>query len=310
MTRNGVMLALVLICAVMPLVFSALGQPFLTVLLTRALIFALAALSLDLLLGYGAMVSFGHAAFIGIGAYAAQIMAGQGLTGLHLQLPVAMAVAGAFALVTGAISLRTRGVHFIMITLAFGQMAYFLMGSIGALGGDDGQALAAASTLFGWDVFAGNITFFYVVLAVVILVWFLLRGLTRSRFGRVLTGASQNETRMLAIGFAPFPYRLTAYVLSGMIAAISGVFLANHAGFVAPSYMGWARSGELIAMVVLGGMGTLTGPVLGAVVFVLSEDVLARLTLHWRLYFGAAIVAIVLLTRGGLLGALTRKDRT
>lgn len=309
MTNGRVMLVLVLICAMLPMVFNAIGQPFLTVLLTRALIFALAALSLDLLLGYGAMVSFGHAAYIGIGAYAALIMAGQGLTGLHLQMPVAMAGAGLFALVTGAISLRTRGVHFIMITLAFGQMAYFLMSSVGGLGGDDGQALPAGSTLLGQAVFANNNAAFYLVLALVVAIWLLLRRVMESRFGRVLTGVRENETRMQAIGFSPFGYRLTAYVLSGMIAALSGVLLANHAGFVAPSYMSWARSGELIAMVVLGGMGTLTGPVLGAIIFILSEDVLARLTIHWRFYFGAAIVATVLLTRGGLLGALLRGRR-
>lgn len=308
--RTGrAMLAFLAAAALAPPVFQALGEPFLTVVLTRALIFAIAALSLDLILGYGAMVSFGHAAFLGIGAYAAGILAGRGVTGLEVQIPVALAAAGVFALVTGAISLRTKGIHFIMITLAFGQMAYFLMVSLSAFGGDDGRALAARSTLFGTDPFAGNLSFFYVTLALLAGLWGLLRAVTRSRFGRVLTGTRENETRMQAIGFSPFPYRLAAYVIAGMIAALAGVLLANHAMFVSPSYMGWGRSGELIAMVALGGMGTLTGPVLGAVTFILAEEALARATDHWRLPFGVAIVLVVLFTRGGLMGALRRRGR-
>lgn len=310
MSRDRIMLVLLTLCALLPPVFAAVGEPFLTVVMTRALIFAIAALSLDLVLGYGAMVSFGHAAFLGIGAYAAGILAGQGVTGLEIQIPVALFAAGLFAALTGAISLRTRGVHFIMITLAFGQMTYFLMSSISAYGGDDGQALALRSTLFGLEPFAGNGTFYYVTLALLAGLWLLLRAVTRSRFGRVLTGSRENETRMQAIGFSPFRYRLTAYVIAGMIAALAGVLLANHASFVSPSYMSWGRSGELIVMVVLGGVGTLTGPVIGALALVLSEEMLARLTVHWRLFFGAALIVIVLYTRGGLIGAILRgKDR-
>ncbi len=300
------MLILLAVVAVLPPVLSALGEPFLTVILSRALIFATAALSLDLILGFGAMVSFGHAAYLGIGAYAAGILAANGLTGLEVQVPVALAAAGVFALVTGAISLRTSGVHFIMITLAFGQMAFFLMTSLSAYGGDDGQALAAPSTLFGIAVFDGAARFFYATLAVLALAWLGLRTITRSRFGRVLAGTREDPARMQAMGFSPFGYRLTAYVISGMVAALAGVLLANHAAYISPSYMSWARSGELIAMVALGGMGTLTGPVLGALAFVLAEEALAKLTTHWRLPFGAAVVLAVLFTRGGLMGALSR----
>lgn len=304
---DTVKLALVGLCALMPAVFAALGEPFLTTVLTRALIFAIAALSLDLILGYGALVSFGHAAYLGIGAYTVGILARNGITGIEVQLPVALGVAGLFALVTGAISLRTRGVHFIMITLAFGQMAYFLMTSLSAYGGDDGMALAAPSTLFGVQILGGPLRFFYVTLFVLVVLWLGLGRVVRSRFGRVLAGTRENPERMQALGFSPLGYQLTGYVISGMVAAVAGVLLANHAGFVSPSYMGWARSGEMIAMVVLGGMGTLTGPVLGAIAFILSEEALARLTLHWRLPFGAAVVLAVLFTRGGLLGALRGK---
>lgn len=304
-----VMLALIGLCAAMPALFAVLGEPFLTTVLTRALIFAIAALSLDLILGFGAMVSFGHAAYLGIGAYSAGILAANGISGLEIQLPVALGVAGLFALVTGAISLRTKGVHFIMITLAFGQMAYFLMTSMSAYGGDDGMALAAPSTLFGLQVLGGPLRFFYVTLFVLMVLWLVLGRVVRSRFGRVLTGTRENLQRMQAIGFSPFRYQLTAYVISGMVASVAGVLLANHAAFVSPSYMGWARSGEMIAMVVLGGMGTLTGPVLGAIAFILSEEALARLTIHWRLPFGAAVVLAVLFTRGGLIGALGKRGR-
>ncbi|MGP3698171.1 branched-chain amino acid ABC transporter permease [Rhodobacter sp. NSM] len=306
---DRVMGGLFLLLLPMPALFAALGEPFLTVVLTRALIFAIAALSLDLILGFGAMVSFGHAAYLGIGAYAAGILAANGVTGLEWQVPVALVAAALFALITGAISLRTRGVHFIMITLAFGQMAFFLMSSLSAYGGDDGMTLAARSTLFGAELLGGPWRFFYTTLAALGLLWLGLRVVTRSRFGRVLAGTRENEIRMQAIGFSPFGYRLTAYALSGMIAALAGVLLANHASFVSPSYMGWARSGEMIAMVVLGGMGTLTGPVLGALAFILSEEVLARMTTHWRLPFGAAVVLAVLFTRGGLLGALRGRGR-
>lgn len=306
---DAAMLVVVAACAVMPAMFAAMGEPFLTVVLTRALIFAIAALSLDLILGYGAMVSFGHAAYLGIGAYAAGILAANGITGLEVQLPIALASAGLFALVTGAISLRTKGVHFIMITLAFGQMAYFLMTSLSAYGGDDGMALAAPSTLFGAQVLGGQLRFFYTTLVLLAALWLALRTVTRSRFGRVLTGTRENIERMQAIGFSPFRYQLTAYVISGMVASVAGVLLANHASFVSPSYMGWARSGEMIAMVVLGGMGTLTGPILGAIAFMLTEEALARLTTHWRLPFGALVVLAVLFTRGGLMGALRGKGR-
>ncbi|MCE7026650.1 branched-chain amino acid ABC transporter permease [Jiella avicenniae] len=292
--------------AVLPPIASAIGDPFLVVTATRIVVFAIAALSLDLVLGYGAMVSFGHAAFVGLGAYAVAILSSHGIDDVLVQALAAIGACALFALVTGAISLRTKGVYFIMITLAFGQMAYFFMVSLSAYGGDDGLTLSARSTLFGLPVLAGDIPLFYASLAVLALAFLGLRALTLSRFGRVLRGTKENPVRMQAIGFRPFAFQLTAYVIAGALAGLAGVLLANQAEFVSPAYMSWQRSGELIVMVVLGGMGTLVGPIGGAIAFLLLEDWLALFSEHWKLGLGVLLVLLVLFTRGGIAGGVER----
>ena len=288
--------------ALLPLAIWLGADPFYLVIATRIMIFAIAALSLDLILGFGAMVSFGHAAFIGIGAYAAGMAASHGLTDLLMQILFALAAAAAFGGVTGVISLRTKGVYFIMITLAFGQMAYFLMVSLSAYGGDDGLTLQARSTLFGQAWLEDDLFFYYLVLALLLASFLILRSMIASRFGRVLQGARDNADRMNAIGFEPLPFQLTAYVIAGMLAAIAGVLLANQAEFVSPAYMTWQRSGELIMMVVVGGMGTLTGGILGAAVFLLLEELLSGVSQHWKLGLGIILVLIVLYGKGGIHG--------
>jgi branched-chain amino acid transport system permease protein len=292
--------------ALFPLLAHMLDEPFLLVVATRVMIFGLAAMSLDLILGYGALVSFGHAAFLGIGAYAVAILAAHGIDEILMQALVAVAASSLFALATGAISLRTRGVYFIMITLAFGQMAYFFMVSLSAYGGDDGIGLPSRSTLFGTEILENDIALFYAVFFCLALAFLALRSVVASRFGRVLRGTRDNRTRMEAIGYAPFAYQLTAYVMAGALAGIAGVFLANQAEFVAPAFMSWQRSGELIVMVVLGGMGTLLGPIVGSVAFLLLEDWLARYSEHWRLGLGIVLVLLALFTRGGIAGYLAR----
>lgn len=299
-------LVIFLALALLPVLAYAVNDPFILVTAVRAMILAIAALSLDLILGYGAMVSFGHAAFIGIGAYAVAILASHGITDFAVQLPVAIAASALFALVTGAISLRTKGVYFIMITLAFGQMAYFFMVSLSAYGGDDGISLDARSTLFGTQLFADNLAFFYTVLGLLVALFLLARRIIASRFGRVLTGIRENPVRMQAIGFSPFRYQLTAYVIAGAMAGVAGALLANQAEFVSPAYMTWQRSGELIVMVVIGGMGTLVGGVAGAAAFILLEEWLAHFSEHWQLWFGVLVVLIVIFTRGGLVGLVRR----
>lgn len=272
----------------------------------RIMIFAIAAISLDFILGYGAMVSFGHAAFLGLGGYAVGILAHHGISDLVLQLVVAVLVSSLFALVTGAISLRTKGVYFIMITLAFGQMAFFFMVSLAAYGGDDGLTIDGRSTLLGFDVLSDDRVFYYVVLVFLAASFFLTRAMVASRFGRVIRGTRDNPVRMTAIGFSPYPFQLAAYVIAGAMAGVAGVLLANATEFVAPAYMAWQRSGELIIMVVLGGMGTVTGGMLGATVLLLLEEWLPGFSQHWKIALGVILILLVLYARGGLVAAVRR----
>jgi len=291
-------------------------------LLTRVMIFGIAAMSLDLILGYGALVSFGHAAFFGIGAYAVGILASHGIEDALVQVPVALAASAFFAAVTGAISLRTKGVYFIMITLAFAQMLYFLASSLAAYGGDDGLTLPARSLVAGSGLLESDYALYGTTLACLLGAYILLRAVVASRFGRVLRGTKENITRMEAIGFQPFSFQLAAYVISGMIAGLAGCLLANQAEFVSPAFMTWQRSGELIFMVVLGGLGSLHGAIVGAAAFLLleeflpeilhaasfflSDDLRWRLTENWQMVFGPILILIVLFARGGIMGLLRR----
>ncbi|MCX7629723.1 MAG: branched-chain amino acid ABC transporter permease [Geminicoccaceae bacterium] len=283
-----------------------LDQPFYLKLLTRALVFALAALALDLAVGIAGLVSLGHAAFLGVGAYVIGISAEHGMTNGWVQWPLAVAAAASAALVVGGLSLRTRGVQFIMITLAFGQMFFYLANSLSRYGGDDGLTIWTRSQFGTWLSLSDRRTLAWLSLSILLAAYLFLRKLRWSRFGRVLRAAKENERRMAALGFAVGRFRLVAFVISGALTGLAGVLLANLTEFVAPAYLSWHRSGELLAMVVLGGLGTLHGAVLGAFVFVLLEEVLARLTTHWALLFGPFLVLVVLAGRGGLVGLVQR----
>ncbi|CAD5300123.1 Amino acid/amide ABC transporter membrane protein 2, HAAT family [Bosea sp. 62] len=297
---------LFLLLALLPLAVS-IGMPAgWLALLTRALIFAIAALSLDLILGVGGLVSFGHAAFLGIGAYVTGIMITEGRSEALAILPVILAVCALFGAITGAVCLRTRGVAFIMITLAFGQMVYFLAQALSAYGGDDGLTLYEKSTLLGFNPFANRTSFYYSVLIALAGAYLLVRGLVASRFGRVLRAARENPVRVSVTGFDVTKVRLVAYVISGMLAGLSGFFLANHTEFVSPAFMSWQRSGELIFMAVLGGVGSLHGAIIGAIAYLIAEDALSHLTEHWRVIFGPMIILFVLFTRGGIVGLLRK----
>ncbi|SIT06731.1 amino acid/amide ABC transporter membrane protein 2, HAAT family [Roseivivax lentus] len=294
------------IFAALPPVAAAIDDPFLVLIGTRILAYAIAALALDLILGYGAMVSFGHAAYLGFGTYAVAVLSSYGINDIFLQVAAAMIVSALFALVTGAISLRTTGVYFIMITLAFGQMAYFFFVSLSAYGGDDGYGLRQRSTVLGSDMLENDFTLYYATLVVLIGLFWLCHRIVGSRFGRVLTGIRENRVRMEAIGYAPFRYQLTAFVISGCLTSVAGVFLANQAEFVSPAFVSWHRSGELIVMVVLGGIGTLTGAIGGAVAVLLLEEVLGSLTEHWKLWFGLFLVLMVLYSPHGITGVFKK----
>ena len=306
-----------------PHVVAALGAPFYTSLATRILIFALAALSLDLILGYGGLVSFGHAAFMGIGGYTVGILFHHsammtpilGLPGTRSAFvvwPLGILLSGLFALLIGAVCLRTRGVFFIMITLAFAQMLFYLFVSLRPYGGEDGIPLWGRSTFGGLLDLESNVTLYYVCLAILALAIMLALRLVRSPFFQVIRGAKDNERRMLALGYPIYRYQLVAFVISGMLAGLAGVLLANATGFVAPAYLAWTRSGELIVMVVLGGMGTVIGPVIGAAALLLLEEfipegldlVRAGWGEHWRIVLGPLLLAIVLFAPRGLLGLL------
>ena len=295
--------------ALLPVAILALGGSYLLSLGERVMIFAIAALSLELLIGVAGLISFGHAAFLGVGAYAAGILASHGHGTLVLALPAAIAASALFALLTGAIAVRTRGVYFIMITLAFGQMAFFVATSLSPYGGDDGLTWPTRTLVLGTRVLKSEAVFYYVCLACLAATYVLAGRLIASRFGRVLRGITDNERRMEAIGFAPYPYQLTAYTMAGAACGLAGFLLGNQVEFVSPAYMHWQRSGELIMMVLLGGSGTLYGPILGALAYLLLEESLSRLTEHWKVILGPLLVLLVLFGRGGIAGAVERWRR-
>ena len=304
--RRALVLALgLLLLAAVPPLAAIFNQPFYLDLFRRIMIFAIAAASLNLILGYGGMVSFGHAAYLGVGGYAVGVLAHYGVYDGIAQWALAIGASALVALVIGAVSIRTSGVYFIMITLAFTQMLYYLGISIEEFGGDDGMRLAAKSRLPGIDLNDANV-FYYLVLGVLVVVLFLGKRLVQSRFGMVIRAARSNEARTRALGFSPYPYRLAAFVIAGAVCGLSGALLVNHTAYLTPEFMNWTRSGELMFMVILGGMASTAGPVLGAFALLLLEDLLSGWTAHWQLVLGPLLVLSVLFFRRGLAGAIFR----
>ena len=296
-------IVLLALLALVPVFAHVFQQTFYITLFTRILIFAIAALGLNLILGYGAMVSFGHALYIGIGAYAVGILSFHGVTNGWLHLIAALAAGALVALVVGWVCLRTEGVAFIMITLAFAQMFYFLSVSLKLYGGDDGLTIPARSD-FGWINLSNNTVFYYAVFAVLVILLFLVARIVESRFGFVLRGCKSNERRMKALGFPTLRYRLAAYIVSALICVVAGVMLANLTRFASPSYMQWQASGDLIVMVALGGMGTLLGPIAGATGLLVLEEALSEWTQHWMVILGPLIVLLVVFSSRGIHGLL------
>jgi len=314
-TPRGIVTALLLlVLAVLPLLTQAFDQRYLLSVGTRIVIWSIAAASLNMILGYGGLVSFGHAAFLGIGGYAVGILSAEGFGSGWLQWPVAILVAVVWATLIGALSLRTRGVYFIMITLAFAQLVYYLSSGLAAYGGDDGLNISR-SRFPGLIDLRDKAAFYWLCFVLLCgTLWFCSR-LAHSRFGYVLRGARSNELRMTALGFPVFRYRLAAFALAGAFGALAGILLANDGAYISPAMMSWVKSGDLIVIVVLGGTGALFGPLYGTIAFFAVEEFLPPLLdlLHrgwgeyWQIVFGPLLVMIALYARGGIDSLLGRR---
>jgi branched-chain amino acid transport system permease protein len=302
--RNIVIAALVTVLVLLPIYTWALGNVFALTLFTRIIILAIAATSLNLIMGYGGMVSFGHAAYIGIGGYAVGMLAREGITSGFVQWPVALAASAMFALFVGALSLRTRGVYFIMITLAFAQMVYYVAVGLDRYGGDDGLTIYSRSQFAGLINLNNRTVFYYLCVALLFATIYGIWRIVNSRFGLVIQGSRSNDRRMRALGFPTLRYRLVCFVIAGTLCGLSGVLLANHTEFISPAMMHWTRSGDLIVMVVLGGMGAVFGPLIGAVALLVLEEVLSGITEYWQIILGPLLLLVVLFARGGIDGLL------
>ena len=300
-TRLAALAALAAALAV-PWLLHALGADFYLSFASRIVIFAIAATSLNLLLGYGGMVSLGHTAFFGLGAYATGILLSEGVQSAGAHLSVTLAVVAVAALVIGAISLRTRGVYFIMITLAFAQMLFYLANSIKKYGGDEGLTVRVRSLLpFGLDLRDGA-TLYFTALAVLALALLLLARFVPSRLGRAVLALRDDELRAEALGLPTYRIKLAIFVVAGVLAGVAGALNVNLQGYVSPSQLHWTQSGTLMVMVILGGVGTVWGGVLGAAALLLLQEVLSAYTKHWGFWTGWVLLAVVLFAREGLAG--------
>ena len=302
--RTTVAVVVLLALVLLPFYVELTGSRFLLTLFTRIVILALAAVSLNLILGYGGMMSFGHAAYLGIGGYAVGILAFEGVSSGFMQWPAALLVSALFALLIGALSLRTRGVYFIMITLAFAQMTYYIVAGLARYGGDDGLTIQNRSQFVMPLNLSNKLQFYYVCLILLFASMYLVWRIVNSRFGLAIQGARSNDTRMQAIGFPTYRYKLTCFVIAGTLCGLAGALLANHTDFVSPAMMYWTRSGDLIIMVVLGGMGSTFGPLFGAVALLVLEEALSGITEYWQIILGPLLLLVVLFGRGGIDGLL------
>jgi branched-chain amino acid transport system permease protein len=296
--------ALIAVLVLVPVYTALTGNAFTLTLFTRIVILAIAALSLNLIMGFGGMVSFGHAAYLGIGGYVVGILAKEGVASGFVQWPIAIAASALYALVVGALSLRTRGVYFIMITLAFAQMIYYVAIGLDRYGGDDGLTIYKRSQ-FGALLDLDNRTVFYYLCLVLLLAGiYLVWRIVNSRFGMVIQGARSNERRMRAIGFPTFRYKLLCFVVAGAMCGLAGALLANHTNFISPATMHWTRSGDLIVMVVLGGMQATFGPLIGALTFLVLEEGLSRVTEYSNLILGPFLLVVAIAMHGGIDGLI------
>lgn len=315
MNRKNLIVGVIFVLLLLvPFIADVTSNSFITNMATRFVIYALAAVSLDLVLGYGAMISFGHAAFFGIGGYVVAIIgfhmdAGDaifGWAGSHSALiiwPLAMVLAAVVGLIMGFLSLRTSGVQFIMITLAFAQMLYFVLVGLVLYGGDDGLSVTARNVM-PWIELEDPTVFYYVCFALMAIWVWVCRRIVQSPFGMVLRGFKQNERRNINLGYAPMRYKLTAFVISAAGTGLAGALWANYALYASPDMAAWLKSGDFMAMIVLGGMGSIYGPILGAAVYLGLEQTLTAWTENWMLFLGPILILVVLYAKRGLFGWL------
>ncbi|MEP0258757.1 MULTISPECIES: branched-chain amino acid ABC transporter permease [unclassified Sulfitobacter] len=322
MREKLVNLFLFLLLPVTALAAFALDEPFIITLATKAAILALAGVGLNIALGLGGLVSFGHAAFFGIGGYVMGILAAhaqsytpimespfliEGTKSMPVIWLVAIVVSGLAALLIGALSLRTSGVYFIMVTLAFGQMLFYFSISWPAYGGEDGLSIYVRNGFPGLNTL-DPLTFFAIAFAVLALVLLFAGRLARAPFGLALSAARQNAERVEAVGLAPFRLRLVAFVISGAVTGLAGALFADLNRFVSPTMFSWQTSGEIMIFVILGGVGRLFGPVAGAALFILLEHVLGGLSEFWHIYLGLLLLLVVLFARGGMIGLVAGRE--
>ncbi|MDR7306255.1 branched-chain amino acid ABC transporter permease [Rhodoferax saidenbachensis] len=308
-SRPGTWVPLLVLLALasVPFVAQAISQPFYVAFFARIIIYAIAACALNIALGFSGLVSFGHSLFLGLGAYAVGLASFHGVGNGWVHLALCLGVCACVGLVTGAISLRTSGIAFIMITLAFAQMGYFLFVSLKNYGGDDGLAITLTSRFGPVDLSSATSVYITAFVVLVLSIWCLAR-LRVAPFGMVIRGAKQNTRRVSAAGIPVVRYQLLAYVMSGMLCGVAGLLLANLNAFASPSTLAWTVSGELIVIVVIGGLGTVFGPLMGALVFLGLEEVLKGFTEHWMVIFGPLIVIVALLGKRGIVGLLQDWD--
>lgn len=312
--RFWVVLALLAFLALVPAYAAVLDEPFYLSQYGRIMVYAIAASGLNLLIGYTGLVSFGHALFVGLGAYAVGILGFHEIHNGWVHLLAAVGATLLVSLLTGLIVLRTQGMGFIMITLAFAQMFFFLGISLKQYGGDDGIRLSRTVDLWPLDL-SQPTQRYYLIFTVLVIALFLTWRLVHSRFGYILRGIRQNERRMRALGYPVRRFQLVAWMMSAVIAALAGFLLANLTQYASPAYAAWTLSGELIVIVMLGGIGTVIGPLVGALVLLLFEEWLAAMTTHWMAPLGVGIVLVVLLAKQGIYGtfrnwAARRERRT
>ncbi|TCL10279.1 amino acid/amide ABC transporter membrane protein 2 (HAAT family) [Shimia isoporae] len=314
--------ALMALLLFVPLLAWLLDEPFLITLTTRAVIFAIAGVGLNLALGFGGLVSFGHAAFFGLGGYAMGILAHhaqtytplmewplviEGTKSMLVVWPVAILTGALAALAIGALSLRTSGVYFIMITLAFGQMLFYFTISWSAYGGEDGLSIYVRNSFPGLNTM-DPIQYFAICYGLLLLVLFGVSRVSGSAFGLMLRAAKQNEERVQAVGQTPYRLYLIAFTISGAITGLAGALFADLNRFVSPTMLSWQVSGEIMVFVILGGVGRVYGPVAGAALFILLEHTLGGLSEYWHVYLGAILLGVVLFARGGLYGLLAGRE--